>query len=50
MLIFAQILRVTPLARIGALEEIAAVTCFFAADESSYIAGKTPYVAGGGDG
>ncbi|PKU26463.1 SDR family NAD(P)-dependent oxidoreductase [Telmatospirillum siberiense] len=38
---------VTPLARIGKAEEIAAVTAFLASDEASYITGETLHVTGG---
>jgi dihydroxycyclohexadiene carboxylate dehydrogenase len=36
-----------PLARLGTAEEIAAVICFLAADEASYVTGQVVAVAGG---
>jgi NAD(P)-dependent dehydrogenase (short-subunit alcohol dehydrogenase family) len=39
--------RMTPLGRIGTLDEVAAVALFLASDEASYVSGHTLHVAGG---
>jgi NAD(P)-dependent dehydrogenase (short-subunit alcohol dehydrogenase family) len=42
-----RVLSRTPLGRIGAPEEVAAVAAFLASDDASYITGETVYVDGG---
>src|SRR3990170_324828 len=42
-----RLLKTVPVGRIGTPEDVAQAVAFFAADESSYIAGQTLYVCGG---
>jgi NAD(P)-dependent dehydrogenase (short-subunit alcohol dehydrogenase family) len=44
---FVWIESVTPLARIGRVEEIANTVAFMASDDASYITGETLHVTGG---
>lgn len=48
--VMAQTMRDTPLGRFAEPEEMAALICFLAADEASYVTGQTIYAAGGGIG
>jgi NAD(P)-dependent dehydrogenase (short-subunit alcohol dehydrogenase family) len=43
----AQVRRDIPLGRIARPEEIAAVICFLASDDASYVTGQTWFVDGG---
>ncbi len=45
--VMAQTLRDTPMARVGAADEVAAAIAFLASDAASYITGQVLYVSGG---